>query len=690
MLKLALRVLILAAAFGFGVHDLAADEGLWLFNDFPKDQVKEKYGFDITDSFLDNIRLSSTRLNNGGSGSFVSPNGLVFTNHHVASDCIQKLTTAEHNYMRDGFSAATIDQERACPDLEINVLVRIEDVTDEVKAAADEDVPAAEANRLRNNAMTGIEKKCAESTGNRCEVEILYSGGQYHLYEYKKYTDIRLVFAPEESIAAFGGDPDNFTYPRYCLDFTFFRVYEDGKPAKVTNYLKWSPAGVKDGELTFVSGHPGTTGRLYTVAALEFYRDVSYPLVLRFVESQASTMETFSSQSETNRRVARDNLLSWQNSRKAYTGYLGGLRNPALLERKRPEEKQLRDKVSADPALRKQYYPVWDEVAKAYRDYSEFYESYWLLEYISTQVSALSRIGRQVLRYAEEVPKPNDERLREFADPALPSVEQQMFSPAPIDASMEIAGLTDYLNFLSEQLGASDPTVKALLDGKTAEEAATEYVSTSGLANVAMRKRLANNLKDAQNSEDGMMRFARIADGPARKFRQMYEDRVEAVIRSSASRIAQARFAVSGANDYPDATFSLRLSYGPVKGYNNLKDQRVPYTTDIAGLYRRATDQEPFRLPQSWLKAKSKLNLKTPFNFVTTNDTHGGNSGSPTINTKGEVVGILFDGNIEGLPNRFVYTEEQARAVHVASQVIVEALRKIYRADWLLKELGVE
>lgn len=690
MSKTALPTSILFLALGFAAPSLLADEGLWLFNDFPTHQVKDRYGFEVTDTLLDHIRLSSTRLNNGGSGSFVSPNGLVFTNHHVASDCIQKLTTAENDYIRDGFHAATQAEEKACPDLEINVLVGISDVTGKVKVAAPENAPAAEANRLRKAAMTKIEKECTDSTGNRCDVETLYSGGQYHLYQYSKYTDVRLVFAPEASIAAFGGDPDNFTYPRYCLDFTFFRVYENGRPAKVDHYLPWSREGVKDGELTFVSGHPGATGRLLTYAALEFYRDVSYPLVLRRLESLSKTLLDYSGESDENRRVARDNLLHQTNSLKAYIGFLAGLRDPGLMSRKRAEENRLRAAVEADPGLRKRFGGTWDEVAAAYKQYATIYKRNWLLERNPDLGSRLLEIARYVLRYAEEKTRPDGERLREYVDSGLPSLEQQMYSPAPITDSMEIAALTDYFRFIRKELGATDPIVKALLGGSSPAEAARAYVGASKLKDVAERKRLARDLEAVHTSDDGMIRLARILDGPARKLRQQYEDSVEAVIRASASQIAQARFAISGTEGYPDATFTLRLSYAPVKGYANSSGKPIPYATDIAGLYRRATGTDPFRLPPSWLKAKNDLELTTPFNFVTTNDTHGGNSGSPTINTAGEVIGILFDGNLESLPNRFVYTDERSRSVHVASQGIVEALRTVYRAGRLLKELGVE
>ena len=668
---------------------LSADDGIWLLNRFPKQRVAAKYGFEVTGAFLDRVQRASVRLNSGGSGSFVSPRGLLFTNHHVASDCIQKVSSAQNDYMKNGFHARAESDEKACPDLEINVLLEIRDVSDQVNQGVTSDTPAAKANQMRKSAMTAIEKECSEKTGDRCDVVTLYSGGMYHLYRYKKYTDIRLVFAPEAAIAAFGGDPDNFTFPRYCLDFAFLRAYENGAPAATPNHLKWSRTGARDRDLTFVSGHPGSTGRLATVAELEFGRDLSYPFVLEYLGTLAQGMLRYGAGSAENKRVAQEHLLSLQNSLKAYTGFLAGLRDPELMARKRDEEKTLRAAVESDARRKQQWGTTWDEVAAAYTEYRQFYKRYYLFERNPASGSELFALARKVLRYATEKAKPNDRRLREYVDPALPSLEQAMYSTAPIHASMEIAALADYLEILAKEFGPNDPIVRRALNGKSAQEAAADFVQSSKLADVAERKKLAGDAKAAETSEDGMMRLVRLVEVSARELRRRYEDRIEAAVSSSASRIAQARFDVFGPEDYPDASFTLRLSYGPVKGYTNAKGEAVAWATDFAGLYRRATGTEPFELPPSWLAAKKSLNLKTPFNFVTTTDTHGGNSGSPTINAKGEVIGILFDGNIEGLPNRFVYRDLRERSVHVASQGIVESLRKVYKASRVLKELGV-
>jgi len=682
---------ILAAVVATAPFFLArADEGLWLFNNFPKEMVASKYHFQVTDPFLNHLQLASVRFNNGGSGSFVSQYGLLFTNHHVGLDCIQKLSTSDHDYTANGFFAVDHAAEAQCPDLEVNVLLRIRDVTAEVKSAAKDAANPAEANKQRKAAMSQIEKACTAETSHRCDVVTLYSGGVYNLYEYKKYTDVRLVFAPEFDVAQFGGDPDNFTYPRYDLDFAFFRAYENGKPAEVKDWLRWSHAGVKDKELTFVSGNPGTTGRLATYSELEFSRDVSYPLLYERLGSLIATLEAYRAESAENSRVGKENLFSMQNSYKAYTGFLAGLRDPALMKEKLDQETKLRAEIAADPAKQKQFGALWDDVAAAYAQYRGFLMQHFLFERVPAIGSDLFTIARQVLRYAEETHKPNADRLREYAESNLPAVEQSMYSTEPLTDSMEIAVLANTFTFLRAHLGEDDATVKAVLNGQTPEQAARGYVTTSKLKDVAERQRLAKDLDAVMASDDGMIRLARILDGPARKYRKEYEDKVEAALIQSKAKLAQARFAAYGTSEYPDATFTLRLTYGPVLGYKNAAGQAIPYATTFDGLYKRATGVEPYKLPQRWLDAKDKLNLSTPYNFVTTTDTHGGNSGSPTVDEKNEVIGILFDGNIEGLPNRFVFTDTIARSVHVASQGIVEALRKVYKADRVVKELGME
>ncbi len=665
---------------------LWADEGMWLVNQFPKEAVRQKYGFDVTDAFLGHIQRSSVRFNNGGSGSFISPHGLLFTNHHVGRDCIQKVSSAAHDYVAEGFYSGVADGEKKCPDLEVNVLLGIDEVTAQVKEGEKAGADTAEVNQARKAAMARIEKECAAKTGNRCDVVTLFSGGRYDLYQYKKYTDVRLVFAPEESIAAFGGDPDNFNYPRYCLDFAIFRAYENGHAVESKDYLHWSHTGVKDGELTFVAGNPGTTGRLMTMAQLEYSRDIAYPVLYARLGSMIAALEVYSSAGAENKRVAGDDLLYGQNSYKAYTGFLAGLRDPQLMARKLEEERKLRSTVEANQEIRWKFGDAWENIAKAYSEFAPLSKQYSLT---TPMFSDLFTIARNVLRLPAERRKPSDKRLREYRDSALPSLEQAMYSTAPITSSLEIATLAENFRFMTNQLGADQELVKKVLDGKTPEQAAAMYVGSSKLMDVGERKRLAVDLHEVQKSNDGMIRLARILDTPNRELRKRYEDTVEAALTGNVSKIAQARFAIDGAKTYPDATFTFRIEYGPVAGYV-LNGEKIRYATAFEGLYKRATGVEPYKMPQSWLKAKSSINLSTPFNFVTTVDSHGGNSGSPTFNTNVELIGILFDGNIESLTNRFVYTDQISRSVHVASHGIVEALRKVYKTDRLLHEIGMD
>jgi hypothetical protein len=665
---------------------LMADEGMWLFNQAPRNQIKKQYGFEVTDALLDQLRLASVKTP-GASASLVSREGLIFTNHHVASRCIQRLSSAEHNYMTKGFYARQAAEELQCPGMEVNVLLRIEDVTARVNAGVKAPPGTAQANEQRRAAMSAIEKECAAKAGHRCDVITLYSGALYHLYEYQKYTDVRLVFAPEFDIAFFGGDPDNFTYPRYDLDITFLRAYENGKPARTPNYLRWSRAGVRDGEPVFVTGHPGSTDRFITLAQVEYLRDTSYPLSIGYWESVITALKAYGGQSAENARVARDKLFSAENSYKARTWETKGLREASLIERKRQREQALRQRIQQDPKLREAVGAAFEDIAAAYHRWAPRQKEY-LLER-GPLYSDLFSIARHVVRLPEEKAKPDGQRLREYNEAALPSLEVQLYAQTPITDSLEVTVLATWFRFLQQHLGAGHATVKAVLAGRPPEQAAQAYVSATKLKDIAERKRLAGNLEAVRASEDGMVRLARLLDAPARSVRKAYEDGVAAIETAAAPRIARARFALFGAAEYPDATGTLRLSFGAVEGYRNAAGQPVAYATDFAGLHARTTGKDPYRLPERWLKLRPALALKTPFNFVSTADIIGGNSGSPTVNTKGEIVGIIFDSNLEAMPNRFLYDQVQARAVHVASQGIVEALRKIYRAERVLAELGL-
>jgi len=683
------RFLAILLTFAFVFSTLAtADEGMWLYNAPPKDKIKAKYGFELTQGWLDHVRLSSVRFNNGGSGSFVSADGLTFTNHHVGAACVQQLSTEGHDYIKTGFYAKTQAEEAKCPNLELNQLVGIEDVTDKVNAGVKPEMSAAEAGQAQRAAMSQVEKDCSTSTGLRCDVVIFYSGQVYNLYKYKKYTDVRLVFAPEFDIAFFGGDPDNFTYPRYDLDITFFRVYENDKPAHLDNYLKWSPTGVKDGDLIFVSGHPGNTSRLLTTAQLDFLRDVQYPSVLNFLAKRIASLQEFSKQSEENARIAKEDLFGLQNAQKAISGYQAGLLDKSIMQTKAADETKLRASFKADAKNANAADP-WEEIAQAMKLQQSIYPNMTYFERLRG-FPYLAQTARILVRAAAEKTKPNDQRMREFRDSGLPSLEQQLFSQEPIYKNLETLVMTESLNEMQNALGKDNPDVQKVLAGKTPADAARDLIGNTKLDDVAVRKQLYEGGQAAIDaSTDPLILVMRAIDPEARAARKEFEDKVDSVVRRDGTVIAKARFAQSGFSQPPDATFTLRLSYGAVKGYQE-NGKAIPFATNIGGAYEHATEhgsQPPYNLPESWLKSKTKLDLKTPLNFVSTADIIGGNSGSPTVNQKGEVVGIIFDGNIQSLAWNFAFSDVQGRAVSVDSRGIQEALRKVYGATALADEL---
>ncbi len=676
-----------AVATGF-VMTAAADEGMWPFNNVPKKLLQEKYQFDATDAWLEHLQKASVRFNSGGSGSFVSANGLVMTNHHVGADDLQKLSTKEKDYLKDGFQAKTPAEEIKCKALELNCLQAIKDVTADVNAAVKEGLPAGEAFRARQAKIAEIEKAASDDAkGVRADVVTLYAGGAYQLYTYKKYTDIRLVFAPEKGIAFFGGDPDNFEYPRFDLDMCFFRVYENDQPLKCEHFLKWSEAGSKDGELTFVSGHPGRTNRQNTMAELEYLRDTGYPYLMTRLNRLEVLLGSWVARSEENRQKGEDDLFGIQNSRKARIGGLGGLLDPKIMAKKAAEEKRLRDFIVANPdKVPAEATKAFDVIAAGQKKRVDYIKEMTLLEGGAAFNSQLFGLARTLLRYSDEKGKSAGERLPEFGDARLPSLKQQLFSDEPIYDDFEMLKLADGLTLLATTFGGDNELVKQVLAGKSPRERAYDLVSGTKLKDVAVRKAMFENGADAA---DPLIALAKLVDGPARAVRKKVETEIDEPRRQAYTALAKARFAMDGTGTYPDATFTLRLAFGTVKGYTDAGKTVPPFTT-MAGLYERSKEQDnkyPFELPKRWVEKKSALDLTTPFNFVSTADIIGGNSGSPVVNAKGEVVGLIFDGNIQSLVLDFVFDQEIARAVSVDSRAMIEAMRKVYDAAWLADEL---
>jgi hypothetical protein len=676
------------ALFMFSVSLAHSDEGMWLFNQPPRQILKERYNFDPSDAWLEHLQKSSVRFNSGGSGSFVSEDGLLISNHHVGADDLQKLSTPEKNYIHDGFHARTLAEERKCLDLELNVLQSIEDVTARVNAAVPSDADPDTAFKARRKITAEIEKESLDRTGLRSDVVTLWKGGAYHLYRYKRYTDVRLVFAPEVQIAFYGGDPDNFEYPRYDLDICLFRVYENDRPVKLTNYLKFSAAGPKDNELVLVSGHPGGSDRLLTVAQLESARDKAVPLRLQVLKRREVLLGNWSTRSEENARRAREDLFGVQNSRKAFDGRLAGLLDPELMARRIKAENDFKTMLRSKPDFADAL-AAYDHIADAEKVDNAQLVPYGLLERAQGFSCESFFIARELLRAGDERPKSNGERLEEFTDARKASLELGLFSEMPIYTDLEILKLTDALTFLASELGGDDPLVQKVLAGKSPSDRATELIFGTKVRDVPFRKKLYEGGANAVASAgDPMIELAALIDPQARALRKVAEAQGEARKQAQAV-ISRARNQLLGTVGYPDATFTLRLAFGAVKGYED-KGVAVPPFTTLAGLYTKATQMQnrpPFDLPPLWLKRKARLDLNAPFNFLSTCDIIGGNSGSPVVNRQGEFVGIIFDGNLESLPWDYSFDDRKGRAISVDSAAIIQALDNVYDAKPVAREL---
>lgn len=666
-----------------------ADEGMWLLNNPPAKVLKERYDFTPTAKWLEHLQKSCTQI--GASGSLVSPDGLLLTNHHVGADQLFKLSTPERDLMANGFVARTRDEELKCPDMEVRVLWSIEDVTEGINAAATAEMSPADAYQARRKAMTRVEQESKDATGLECQVVTLYHGARYHLYRYRSFKDVRLVMAPEKAVAFFGGDTDNFEYPRFDVDCCFFRVYENGQPIHPEHYLKWNREGAKEGDLMFVLGHPGRTRRLYTAAHLEFMRDVDVPGLLRFLWRREVQLTTFCNRDAEHARIGEDMLFTMQNRRKKYVGTLAGLLEPELFRRKVEEDRLLQAAASSAPAndaAHTRPSDPWADVAAAEQTRREFHVRYNLIG--RTWDSSLYSIARDLVRLAEELPKPSADRLREYRDSELESLYLQLYSPAPIYNMLEVDTLASELSYLAETLGADDPTTKLALAGLSPIKRAEQLVKGATLKDIATRKRLvAEGAKAIEASTDPMILLAKALDPEARALRKRFEDEVESVERASYARIGAARFAAYGESVYPDATGTLRLAFGPIKGYTE-NDRQVPAFTRYAGMYERwqqRRGQAGFELPERWISARDKIDATVPLNFVLTADIIGGNSGSPVVNQKGELTGLIFDGNLQSLIWDVAYDDVQGRAVAVDARAIIEALRKVYHADALVDEL---
>lgn len=665
---------------------ISAEEGMWTFDNPPVKHLQQKYNFTPAKEWLDHLRLASVRLNDGGSGSFVSPNGLLLTNHHVARGQLQKNSTAEHDYLRDGFYATSAEQEMKSPDLEVNVLVSMQDMTARVQGAAKEISDNAKALKARQAEMAAIEKESNQRTGLRSDVVSLYNGGQYWLYQYKAYTDVRLVFAPEQQAAFYGGDPDNFTYPRYDLDMAIFRVYDNGKPLHTDNYLKWNARGAAPGDLIFISGHPGATQRQYTMAQLLAERDMIEPVLIEYYQRRIAAAQAFGAKGPEESRLVGSTIFGLQNSLKVFLGRRDALSDKQIVAKKQAEEDDFRAKVAANPAWQKEIGGAWDAIAGAEEKLKTVYKT----NYYHRTDSRLFALALQIVQYVAEFKKPDADRLPSYHDAGLDSLRFQLLSPAPISAPTEKLFMKFALNVAQEKLGQNDEYVQAIVQGHPVDAAVDALVDGTKMGDPAFRKSLIEGGEAAiASSNDPMIVVARRVDPISRAAYLHLRDSVSSVITPAGEKLGKARFLVYGTDAYPDATFTLRLSYGTVAGYEYNGTVAPPFTT-FYGLYDRAasfSNKPPFDLTPREEAALPKLKLSTPFDFVSTGDIIGGNSGSPVVDRNGELVGLIFDGNIESLAGDFVYDGSRNRAVAVHSAGMIEGLRTIYGATALADEI---
>ncbi len=671
-----------------------ADEGMWTFHDFPQAKVKQGLGVDLDGAWLDQVRMATIRLSNC-TASFVSPEGLILTNHHCAEACLDENSSSGHNLVADGFLARTREQELKCSQQIADVLMEMENVTPKIQAAT-ANLAAKAANDKRKSTITALEQACeqesrtAKSGPLKCEMVNLYEGGQYWLYKYHRYTDVRLVFAPERDIAAFGGDPDNFQFPRWCLDMSVLRAYTpDGKPAVTPAFLRFRAGGPDPDEAVFVSGHPGSTQRLLTVAELENLRNTFLPIWLLRNSELRGRMIQFGKTSPEAHRIVEDPLNGLENSIKVRRKQLDALLDERLMKAKRAEEAALRAKVAANAQLAAATGDPWADIARAETRGQQLYLPYLYVEQGAGFNSRLFGYARTLVRAAAERPKLNTTRLIEYADAALPRVQQRLEAPVPVYPDLEKVTLSYSLERMREWLGPDAPIVRQLMTTESPDTLAARLVDGTQLADPAVRKRLWDGGAAAVNaSTDPMIVLARGIDAQARGVRSTYEDEVEAPVEAASEKIAHARFVAYGTSVAPDATFTLRLTYGTVRGWTENGQQVEPFTY-LSRLFERATGQEPFRVPDSWLKVKGTLDMETRFDVATTSDITGGNSGSPLIDAKGQLAGLMFDGNIHSIAGDYWYDPVLNRAVAVDPTIMFESLRKVYKANELLAELGV-